>query len=73
MPQLNTVNGLPDVTPSTQFSEAIFYFYEAGILTGTDSAGTFAPGNSIVRAEAAAIFMRLVDSSLRNSGGDFGG
>ena len=70
MPKQNTVHSLPDVGPSTPYRDEIIYFYEAGVLTGTDGAGTFLPGNYISRAEAAAIFMRIVEA--RESGRTFG-
>jgi hypothetical protein len=72
MPKINTVNSLPDVTSSAPYYGAIIYFYEAGIIEGTDNIGTFKPGDSITRAEAAAIFMRLIDVSARNTGVNFG-
>ena len=72
MPKQNTVNSLPDVTQATPYHDEIIYFYEAGILSGTDSNGTFAPNNNITRAEAATIFMRLIEADARGSGKAFG-
>ena len=36
-----------------------------GILSGSDSAGTFYPESNIRRSEVAAILVRLFDSSAR--------
>jgi M6 family metalloprotease-like protein len=68
----NTVNSLPDVFAHTLYGDAIMLFYRAGIVSGIDNAGTFRPGNNITRAEAATIFMRLIDSDSRRSGRTFG-
>ena len=72
MPKQNTVNSLPDVTSATPYCDAILSFYEAGIISGTDSNGTFAPNNNITRAEAATIFMKLIEKDARNTGKVFG-
>ena len=72
MSRQNTVNSLPDVTSATPYRNEIIAFYEAGILTGADNAGTFNPGNNITRAEAATIFMRLIEPGARASGRTFG-
>jgi len=58
--QQNTIGLLPDVDDSTPYSEAIFMLYGAGVLAGNDERGTFNPGGSITRAEAAAIISRVV-------------
>jgi len=68
----NTVNSLPDVNANTQYRDAILLFYRAGIVGGVDDAGTFRPGANISRAEAAAIFMRLIDTGSRLTGRTFG-
>jgi M6 family metalloprotease-like protein len=68
----NTVNSLPDVFAHRLYGNAIMSFYRAGIVSGVDSEGTFNPNNNITRAEAATIFMRLVDTELRSSGRTFG-
>jgi uncharacterized repeat protein (TIGR02543 family) len=69
----NTVNSLPDMNANTQYRDAIMLFYRAGIVGGVDAAGTFRPNNNITRAEAATIFMRLVDADSRSEGRTFGG
>lgn len=59
------VSSLPDVKPSTQYSENIFMLYKGGILTGDDEAGTFRPEANITRAEVTAIINRLLNPMLR--------
>ena len=68
----NTVNSLPDVNRNTQYSDAIFMLYRAGVLGGSDGIGTFNPGNNISRAEAAAIISRVILPAERLSGNTFG-
>jgi hypothetical protein len=71
MPKVNTVNSLPDVNDSTEYKDSIFMMYEAGILSGTDSIGTFNPDRAITRAECSTIFMKLIDKASRSSGKTF--
>ena len=47
------------------YGDEIYTFYRAGILSGSDSAGTFYPESNIRRSEVAAILVRLFDSSAR--------
>ena len=54
---------LPDVTG--WYSNAVYNFYRAGVLSGNDQYGTFAPDSPITRAEAAAILSRIVKPSER--------
>ena len=56
-----SVTGYPE---DYAFAEIIM-FYEAGIINGTPE-GTFMPEAAITRAQAAAIFMKLIDKSIRN-------
>lgn len=44
---------------------AVYRLYRAGILTGNDAYGTFAPYTDIQRSEVAAIISRVVDASQR--------
>jgi len=69
---INTVNSLPDVNSGTPYSDSIFMLYRAGILTGSDDHGTFNPGLSITRAEAAAIISRIILPGTRTGGLPFG-
>lgn len=57
---------LPDVT-SGSYNKTIYKLYRAGILTGNDSKGTFAPYSYITRAESAAIVSRMAESDNRIS------
>ena len=68
MTSQNIFISIPDVTPLTPFYEAIKLYYEAGILSGLDSYGTFNPNGNINRAECATIFMKLIEVSTRSSG-----
>ena len=67
----NTVYSLPDVTSGTSYSDSIFTLYKAGVLTGSDAAGTFNPSSNIIRAEAAAIISRVILPDTRSSGKTF--
>lgn len=62
---INTVKTLPDVEEDTNIGSAIFLLYRAGVLTGSDSYGTFEPDSPITRAQAAAIITRLAVPSER--------
>lgn len=63
----NTVgdNKIPDVKLTDKYGSEIYTFYRAGILTGSDTAGTFHAANSIKRSEAAAILIRMYEASAR--------
>ena len=50
---------------SASYADAVYLLYRAGVLTGSDSAGTFRPDSTIKRSEAAAIVTRMADPSLR--------
>lgn len=56
---------IPDVAAGSSYYSAVYALYKAGVLTGNDSKGTFAPASSISRGAAAAIISRMVDPSLR--------
>ncbi len=58
---------IPDVPMSGNYADEIYGFYRAGILTGSDGAGTFNPQSNIKRSEVAAILTRMFDSSVRKS------
>ena len=68
-PVKNTVadGAIPDVKPEDPYADEIYTFYRAGILTGSDAVGTFAPASSIKRSEVAAILIRMFDSAARQS------
>lgn len=69
MKNINTVDSgaIPDVDSNASYAQHVYRFYRAGILTGNDAKGTFAPNNTITRGAAAAIISRIIDSSLRTS------
>jgi len=56
---------IPDVLEVYSYGQAVYRLYRAGVLGGFDSAGTFFPGRTISRAEAAVIVSRIVDAGLR--------
>ena len=56
---------IPDVTVGSSFGGEVYRLYRAGVLTGNDAAGTFAPGSSIQRSAVAAIVTRMADPSQR--------
>lgn len=56
---------LPSISPQTTYVEQIYTLINAGILTGTDSSGTFDAGANITRAEASTIISRIIIPSSR--------
>ncbi|HJA49495.1 MAG TPA: trypsin-like peptidase domain-containing protein [Candidatus Agathobaculum intestinipullorum] len=69
LPTINTVadGAIPDVSMSASYADAVYLLYRAGVLTGSDSAGSFLPSSTIRRSEAAAIVTRMADPSLRRT------
>lgn len=65
-PSIRYVENIPDVNKSSKYYKSISALYEAGVLTGNDSKGTFTPRSHIKRSETAAIMARVIDSSLRS-------
>lgn len=57
---INSITSLPDTDDA-----GVLGFYNAGILTGTDSFGTFSPAGSLTRAEVAAMMARVLEPELR--------
>jgi hypothetical protein len=66
---LNTIGdtAIPDVTLGYSYGPAVYKLYRAGILTGSDSAGTFYPNTYITRDSVAAIAVRMADPSYRQT------
>lgn len=58
---------VPDVSNGDFAADAIYGLYAKGILTGTDSALSFHPGDNLTRAEAAAIVSRIARPEQRVS------
>jgi len=67
--KINTVdnNAIPGVSVSESYAQSVYLLYRAGIIVGSDNAGTFNAMSSINRAEAAAIVTRMADISMRQS------
>ena len=59
---------IPGVTIYTTYAEEIYQLFNAGILTGSDSSGTFNEDDRITRAEASAILSRVILPDLRKTG-----
>ena len=57
---INTVEELPDSA-----DPEVLTLYRAGILTGIDDTGLFAPERTLSRAELATVLARVADPSLR--------
>ena len=64
---INTVTYLPDVAAADEYSLEIYALYNAGVLTGNDKYGTFAPDSNISRNQAAAIISRVALPTERKS------
>ena len=66
---INTVEdgGIPDVASGSANYADIYTLYRAGILTGSDKAGTFLPETTIDRASVSAILSRMAMPSQRQS------
>lgn len=64
---LPAVNSVPDgaIPDVYRADTGIYKLYRAGILAGTDSAGTFLPNAPITRAEASSILVRMADPNTR--------
>lgn len=60
-------NAIPDVKLTDVYADEIYDFYRAGILTGSDGAGTFNGKTTIKRSEVATILVRMYDESLREN------
>ncbi|NCB63331.1 MAG: S-layer homology domain-containing protein, partial [Clostridia bacterium] len=56
---------IPDVDRSSDYAEAVYALYRAGILTGSGDKHTFLPEDHITRAELAAITSRTADPEQR--------
>lgn len=69
---LNPINSVTpgsvhDLPANTDYAEAVYRLYNAGIITGNDAYGTFAPNTGIKRSEATALATRIVDPALRRT------
>lgn len=59
---------LPGVSVYPYYADEIYSFFNAGILTGSDSIGEFNSEENISRAEAATILSRILKPELRVKG-----
>ena len=64
---INHVQSIPDVKQTESYAPPVYFLYNAGILSGSDSQGSFKPESNITRAEVAAIVVRMADTSMRKS------
>lgn len=62
LPAINHVTVLPDTDDPD-----VLRFYNAGILVGNDSYGTFAPQSTLLRSECAGLVSRVARTSLRKA------
>lgn len=68
IPKLNDISDFPDAGTeygAKELADMVLDFYNAGVMTGKDSKGTFDGSGTLTRAEAAAIVARIIDKSLR--------
>lgn len=65
LPEINTVKRIPDLPEHLSAGPAVYRLYRAGILAGTDAAGSFLPERTLTRAEAAALAVRMADPARR--------
>ena len=62
---INSISTLPDVDSGAEYAPAVFALYNAGVLTGNDAFGTFAPDSNIQRSAVATIIMRMAAPVMR--------
>ena len=60
LPAINAVDTIPDSA-----DPEVLTLYRAGILTGVDESGAFAPYRTLSRAELATVLARLADPARR--------
>lgn len=58
-------DSIPDVSMQSSYATAVYKLYRAGVLTGNDTKGTFAPNTNIQRSAVAAIVSRMANVKLR--------
>lgn len=64
LPKKYDVAKIPDVE-RTEYNQYLYGLYEAGILNGTDSFGTFQADKELTRAECAVMVSRVLDPAQR--------
>ncbi len=67
LPEINAIadGEIPDVAADDAGAKEIYLLYRAGVLTGNDAYGSFAPDSGIRRCEVAAVVSRMAYRSLR--------
>lgn len=65
LPIINDIDFVPDVKSGENYSAKVLKLYKAGILTGNDAYGTFAPNSNLLRSEISAMSVRIADSTKR--------
>lgn len=67
--QISTIsdNAIPDYPTAAAYGYNVYKLYKAGILTGSDSKGTFNPYSNVTRAEVATILAKMTDESMRTA------
>lgn len=68
LPAINQITKFGDsASLSASALPAVLQLYNAGILTGSDDAGTFHPDSTIQRCEVAALAARIADPTQRKT------
>lgn len=62
---INRVDALPDVDQAAPYAESVLLLYRAGVLTGVDASGSFAPEGPVTRSQLSAVLCRLVKPERR--------
>jgi len=58
---------IPDVSADASYYDAVYKLYRAGVLTGSDEKGSFAPDSSISRREVSAVVSRMGNKYIRQA------
>ena len=56
---------IPDVAEGFSFGSAVYRLYRAGVLHGAEGCGSFFPGRTLLRSEAAVIISRIINPDDR--------
>ncbi len=65
LPTINDVEKIADINEKAPYYNDVLSLYSAGILTGNDEYGNFAPGSNLTRAEMATMAVRIADKNRR--------
>ena len=66
--KINDISAIPDVDEKEEYADDLLLLYNAGIIMGSDSYGTFHPTDKIKRCEVCAIINRAVYKENRLKG-----